>query len=180
MKLISNVKKLKNKLSPKSKSKVKHDDSDSSKSQFYDDINASIVWFLNVNKKIFLVKTFLLLSDNWEPLDILPLFDSLKDNLKKLSTSHETALKHKKNIAKTFNKLQTNGQLSNAAFLDDYKIQCLNIDSVKFFNILGEHESLSQNFIINSYKLFNMLINYEKKLQKKSPNSFEKWVTWYV
>ena len=32
-----------NKLSPNSKSKFKHDDSDSSKSQFYDDINASKV-----------------------------------------------------------------------------------------------------------------------------------------
>ena len=121
-----------------------------------------------------MVKTFLLLSDNWETSNFSPLFDSLKENLNKLSVLRESALKHKKNIAKTLNNLQTNGNLSNEAFLEDYSIQRLNIDSSKIFKILSEHESLSQHFILNSHKLFKMLINYDKNLQKRSPKNFEK------
>ncbi len=106
--------------------------------------------------------------------DIASLFDSLKHDLSKMMDGHESFLKQRNDMAKTFNLLNI-GELSHdASSAKSNNIQKLTRDSQICIDTLKQQEIIGENFVLNSFKLFHLLIEYEKKLKDDMEQNSEK------
>ena len=106
--------------------------------------------------------------------DFESLFDVLKKNLKKMSDTHQSLLKHKERIAKTFNCMQKDELSRDDLLINSLRIQNLNKDSQLCIETLIQQERICEDFVLNSFKLYDMLNKYEKKLRLDSEQVIKK------
>ena len=83
-----------------------------------------------------------------------------------MAMAHESLLKHKELIAKTFNRIQIDELSKYDLSISSQKVQNLNKDSQLCIDTLAQQEKISETFVFNSFKLYNMLNRYEKKLKR--------------
>jgi hypothetical protein len=115
------------------------------------------------------------LSETEEHLkDFEILFGVLKKNLKKMSDTHQSLLKHKERIAKTFNCIKIDELIKDDLLVNSQRIKNLNKDSQLCIETLIQQESLGEDFVLNSFKLYDMLNKYEKKLMLDSEQIIKK------